>query len=174
MVDFWLPSIDGCLHNDSCLPIQLAAASFCIDGTPIGALVTKPSGFLCSECSRNLFLYHCLPVGPRYIGFIRLPEDGDGLRIHSTAATGQPEAWDITIDVANRVEYYHVESSKAFSVDEPAYQLTPLQGEKMPQKGISVNVGFQDAVIQTMDGREEIEWVLLGALPRIDVSEASN
>lgn len=172
-MDYWLQSADGCLHNDSCLPAQLAAASFCIDGTPIGALVTKSPRCLCSECPRNLFLYHCLPAGPSYIGIIKLPDDDDELQIHSTAVAGQQKAWDITIEVGNRVEYYHVESSKAYSVNEPAYQLTSLQSGQA-QKGISVNVGFQGAVVRTTAGSKETEWVLLGALPRIDVSESSD
>ena len=174
MLDFWFPPIDGCLHKDSCLPIQLAAASFCIDGTPIGALVTKSPGCVCSKCSRNLFLYHCLPAGPSYIGIIELPKDDDRPQIHSTPVKGQPEAWDITVEVGNGVEYYHVEPSKAYSVNQPVYQLTPLRGGQMSQKNFSINAGLQGAVVRTTAGREGIEWVLLGALPRIDVSKPSN
>ena len=173
-MDFGLPSVEGCLHNDSCLPTQLAAASFCIDGTPIGALVTKSPRCLCSERPRNLFLYHCLPAGPSYIGIIKLPDNDDELQIHSTAIAGRQKAWDISVEVGNRVEYYHIESSKAYSMNEPAYQLTPLQSGPMSQKGISVNDDFQGSVVRTTAGSEETEWVLLGALPRIDVSESSN
>lgn len=101
------------------------------------------------------------------------PSPDDGLRIHSTAVAGQPESWDITIEVSSRVEYYHIESSKAYSAKEPAYQLTPLHCRQISQDG-SVNAGFQGAVVRTTADREEIEWVLLDALPRIDMSESSN
>ena len=173
-MDFWLSAMNNCLPNGSCLPIQLAATSFCIDGTPIGALVTKSPSCLCSKCPHNLFLYHCLPARPSYIGIIKLPDDDDRLRIHSTAVAGQPEAWDITIEAGDRVKYCHVDSSKAYSVNEPVYQLTPLQGRRVSQENISVNFGFQGAVVRTTAGREQMDWVLLGALPRIDVSAFSN
>lgn len=168
-VDFRLPPPEGCLRNDGCLQNRITTAKFCIDGTAIGALITKPTSFSNPAAPHSLTLYQfCLSARPRYVGKIKLPNGSDYVRIRSTVVVGRSEAWNITLEAGDAVHYYRIESAKAYSINEPAYQLTLLEDERAFQKTVSANILGE--VIRTTAGSIETAWVLLGCLPRIDVS----
>lgn len=170
-IDFRLPPTAECLHEVTCLPDRANGARFCIDGTPIGALITKPIRVSCADSSRNLVLYQfCLSARPRYIGLIKLPDSSDYINIHSTAVAGRSEAWNISLGLSDRIEYYRVESNKAYSIEGPAYKLELLKDMPDSASSIPVNISTQGEVVWTTAGSQGTKWFLLGSLPRIDVS----
>lgn len=170
-IDFRLPLTAECPHEVTCLPDRANGARFCIDGTPIGALITKSTKVSCADSSRNLVLYQfCLSARPRYIGSIKLPTSSDYIDIHTTAVPGQSEAWNISLRLSDRVEYYRVESNKAYSIDGLAYKLEPLNDMPASTMPIPGEVDTQAEVLRTTASSEGTKWVLLGSLPRTDVS----
>ena len=167
-IEFRLSTTAEYLHEITCLPDRDNVAGFCIDGTPIGAFITKPTRVSCPDSSHNPVLYQF--ACQQYIGSIKLPNSSDDIDIHSTAVAGQSEASNISLRIGDRVEHYRVKSNKTYSIDGPAYTLELLKNMPASTMPIPVNVGIQGEAVRTTASLEGTKWVLLGTLPIRDVS----
>ena len=153
---FCPPSHVTSLEETSNLPAQVVNARFCIDGTSIAALVSKRQG---QHWTSKIFLYQfCISGRPRYVGSVPLHHSEDPISIRSAAIPDRSEAWSISIGVGQKMSQYRVESSKAFSIHQPAFTIrpetSPLKAEKNP----------------TTPESDDKSWVLLGRLPKSGVS----
>ena len=167
-VNFSIPPTDDCLHKNPCSPSQLTGARFCIDGTPVSALITTPARFACSKSTRNLVFYKFSGVTPRFIARLELPNGTGCVHLSSTAVVGRSESWDITVKAGDQIDHYRIESSKAYSEEEPAYRL--LRSDNVFQVANPLDGQGLGGSTWTLSGSERTEWNLLGCLPRIDVS----
>ena len=155
------------LHN-VIPPITITSTAFCINGTPLGYLVTEPIA-LHGAGPKTMNFYQFYSSGqPHYIGSVPFASDGGPPRILSLAKSKNGYAWTIELEIDSCIKWYAAEACSAFPKGDSPFTLRQLEHSvrNVEKKTFGSLTALSSSNVLAY-GRE---WEHLGSIPNAHVS----